>query len=122
MGLRLKSFWARIRARLSKLWKPYTRTPLLGWLVAALVAALLEQLAGALLALILGMSKPPALFGLVIALKDPTLIPSAILYVGLIYVLPIGLVARFGAPLANKVAAKLLSYSVVVSALVRATP
>jgi branched-chain amino acid transport system permease protein len=118
MGLRLKSLWARIRALLSKLWKPYSCTPLLGWLVAALVAALLEQSVGAFLALILGMSKPPALFGLVIALKDPALIPSAFLYVLLIYVLPIGLVARFGAPLANRVAAKLLSYSVVVSALV----
>jgi branched-chain amino acid transport system permease protein len=118
MGLRLKSLWARIRALLSKLWKPYSCTPLLGWLVAALVAALLEQSVGAFLALILGMSKPPALFGLIIALKDPALIPSAFLYVLLIYVLPIGLVARFGAPLANRVAAKLLSYSVVVSALV----
>jgi branched-chain amino acid transport system permease protein len=118
MGIRSKSLGASVRGRLSKLWKPYSRTPLLGWLVAALAAALLEQLAGALLALILGMSKPPALFGLIIALKEPALIPSAILYVLLIYVLPIALVARFGAPLANKVAAKLLSYSVALSALV----
>jgi branched-chain amino acid transport system permease protein len=118
MGLQSKSFRAGIRASLSKLWRPYSRTPLLGWLVAVLVAALLEQLVGALLALILGMSKPPALFGLVIALKEPALIPSALLYVLLIYVLPIAVVARFGAPLANKVAARLLSYSVVVSALV----
>jgi branched-chain amino acid transport system permease protein len=107
-----------MRVRLSKLWQPYSRTPLLGWLAGALVAVLLEQLVGALLAWVLGMSKPPALFGLVIALKEPLLIPSAIIYVLLIYVLPVALVARFGAPLANRVAAKLLSYSVVVSALV----
>ncbi len=107
-----------MRVRLSKLWEPYSRTPLLGWLAGALVAVLLEQLVGALLAWALGMSKPPALFGLVIALKEPSLIPSAIIYVLLIYVLPVAVVARFGAPLANRVAAKLLSYSVVVSALV----
>jgi len=107
-----------MRTRLRKLWEPYSRTPVLGWLVAALVAALLEQLVGTLLARTLGMPKPPALFGLVIALKELALIPSAVLYVLLIYVLPIALVARFGAPMANRVAAKLLSYSLVISALV----
>jgi branched-chain amino acid transport system permease protein len=107
-----------IRDRLRKLWEPYTQVPVLGWLVGALVAALLEQLVGTPLAQALGMPKPPALFGLIIMLKEPALIPSAILYVLLIYVLPIALVARFGAPLANKVAARLLDYSVVVSALV----
>jgi branched-chain amino acid transport system permease protein len=91
---------------------------LLGWLLGALIAVLLEQLVGTLWARVLGMSKIPALFGFTIILNQPALIPSAILYVLLIYILPVALVARLGAPLANKVAAKLLSYSVVLSALI----
>lgn len=107
-----------VRTWLDKLWRPYSRTPLLGWLVAALAATLLEQVAGTLWAQILGMSKPPALFGLVIILKQPAFIPSAVLYVLLLYLLPVAIIARFGASLANKVAARLLSYSVIISALV----
>jgi branched-chain amino acid transport system permease protein len=107
-----------VRDLLSKLWEPYTQVPLLGWLFGALIAALLEQLLGTPLARALGMSKPPALFGLVIMLKQPILIPSAILYVLLIYILPVGVVARLGASLANKVAAKLLNYPLVLSALI----
>ena len=121
MGIRSEALRAKnrsVRARLGKLWEPYSQTPLLGWLVGALVAALLEQLVGTPLAQSLGMPKPPALFGLVIILKQPILIPSAILYVLLIYLLPIAIVARFGASLANKVAAKLLSYPLVFSALI----
>jgi branched-chain amino acid transport system permease protein len=107
-----------IRNRLGKLWEPYSRTPVLGWLISALAAALLEQLVGTPLARTLGMAKAPALFGLVIVLKEPVFIPSASLYVLLIYLLPIAVVARLGASLANRVAAKLLSYSIVISALI----
>ena len=107
-----------MRARLSKLWEPYSRTPLLGWLFGALIAVLLEQFVGTLWARVLGMSKIPALFGFDIILKQPTLIPSVLLYVLFIYLLPVALVARLGAPLANRVAAKLLSYSIVLSAVV----
>jgi branched-chain amino acid transport system permease protein len=82
------------------------------------MAALLEQLVGTPLARAVGMTKPPALFGFVIMLKQPMLIPSAILYVFLIYLLPISVVARLGASLANKVAARLLDYPLVLSALI----
>jgi branched-chain amino acid transport system permease protein len=91
---------------------------LLGWLVGALSAALLEQLIGTPLARVLGMSKPPALFGLLIVLKQPGLIPSAILYVLLVYLLPLGVVARLGTGLANRAAGKLLSFPIVISALI----
>jgi branched-chain amino acid transport system permease protein len=64
------------------------------------------------------MSKVPVLFGFVIMLKDPILVFSAILYVLLIYVLPIGLVARFTAPLTNKAADRLLRVHMLVSVLV----
>ena len=58
----------------------------------------------------LGLPKIPVLFGFVIMLKKPVLIPGAILYVLLIYFLPIGVIARLCASSANRLAAKLLSF------------
>jgi branched-chain amino acid transport system permease protein len=86
----------------------FSQVPLLGWLFGAPVAVFLERLVGTPLALALGLPKIPVLFGFVIMLKKPPLIPSAILYVLLIYVLPIGVVARLSAPLTNRLAARFL--------------
>lgn len=108
----------RIRALFQKVWEPYRPVPLLGWLLAALVTVALEQLVGLPLARILGMSKIPALFGTVVVLNDPILIPSALLFMLLIYVLPIGIIARFTAPVANRIAAKLMGYPLIVTAIV----
>jgi branched-chain amino acid transport system permease protein len=103
---------------LNRLWQPYAHVPLLGWLCGALIAVGLERLVGNPLARLLGMSKAPVLFGLVIALKQPAFIPSAFLYVLLIYLLPLGVIARLTASLANKLAAKLLSYPMWVSVII----
>jgi len=108
----------RVRAALSKLWKPYRSVPLLGWLLAALAAVGLEQFIGLPLARVLGMSKIPALFGALEILSDPLLIPSALLFLILIYILPMGIVARFTAPFTNKIAAKLMNYPLIVTALI----
>jgi branched-chain amino acid transport system permease protein len=94
------------------------RVPLLGWLLGALAAVLLEQFVGNPLARAFGMSKVPALFGLTLMLENPILIPSAVAYVLLIYVLTIGLVALLTASLANRVAAGLLRLPMVVSIVV----
>jgi branched-chain amino acid transport system permease protein len=107
----IRPLWTRLRAL-------FRQVPLLGWLLAGLVAVLLEQLVGTPLANLLGMSKIPVLFGFVIALKQPLLFPSALLYVLLIYVLPIALVARLTAGLANRLASGLLGFSMIVSTLV----
>ncbi|MGD2058427.1 MAG: hypothetical protein PVI04_06810, partial [Anaerolineales bacterium] len=108
----------RLRAFLSKVWEPYRSVPLLGWLIAALVAVGLEQLVGLPLARLLGMSKIPALFGTLVILDKPILIPSALLFMILIYFLPIGIVARYTAPIANRVAAKLMEYPLVITAVI----
>jgi branched-chain amino acid transport system permease protein len=79
---------------------------------------MLERLVGVYLARLLGMSKVPVLFGVDIVLGQPALLPSILLYDLIIYVLPIFLVARLGASLANRVAARLLTYPLWVSALV----
>ncbi|MEN8241380.1 MAG: branched-chain amino acid ABC transporter permease [Chloroflexota bacterium] len=108
--------WQQIRAALTRYWQPYKTVPLLGWLVAMLVAVGLEQLVGLPLARVLGMYKVPALFGAVVALDDPILFPSALLYMILIYFLPIGIIARLSKSITNKIAAKLVNYPLVVPA------
>ena len=90
---------------------------MLGWLFGALLAVLLERFLGTPIARGLGMPGIPALFGFDLVLKQPLLLPSAIAYVLLIYALPTALVARLGSSLANRAAARLLSYPLVISAI-----
>ena len=95
---------------LERLRSPFARVPLLGWLLGAL--------AGTPLASVLGMDDMPALFGFDIALAQPALIPSTIVYVFAIYVLPVTIVARLSTSLANWVAARLLRFPQWVSLVV----
>jgi branched-chain amino acid transport system permease protein len=69
---------------------------------------MLERVAGAPLALAIGLPKVPALFGLDIMLKKPLLIPNAVLYVLLIYGLPVGVASRASIGPANRLAEGLL--------------
>ncbi|GAK55938.1 LivM4 protein [Candidatus Vecturithrix granuli] len=101
-----------------KVWAGFSRIPLLGWFLGALVAVILEQFIGLRLAWALGLPKIPALFGVMIMLKTPLLFPGTILYVCLIYLLPTVLIARVIAPLANTLAAQLLKLPIVVSVLI----
>ncbi len=112
----IPSSWQRIRTSLSRIWQPYRSVPLLGWLLAAIVAVGLEQLIGHQLARLLGMSKVPVLFGTIVAFSDPILLPSALLYLILIYILPIGLVARITKSLANRIAERLTAYPLIITA------
>lgn len=114
----LPSTRQRLRAALSRLWAPYRSVPLLGWLFAALVAIGLEQLVGLPVARLLGMPRIPALFGAVVILSNPIMTPSALLFLFLIYLLPIAIVARITAPLANRIAAKLMEYPLILTAVV----
>jgi len=92
---------AKVRSQLAQI-------PLLGWLLGTLLAMVIEQAVGRPLALALGLSTIPGLFGLRIMLTKPALIPSAVAYVLLVYILPTLAVARLSAPLANRVAKQLL--------------
>ena len=84
---------SRLAGRISVLRQSIRRQfpgiPLLGWLFGALTAVLAEKLLGTPLALSLGLPKIPVLFGFVIMLKRPVLIPSAIIYILLVYALPL---------------------------------
>jgi branched-chain amino acid transport system permease protein len=95
-----------------------SRVPLIGWLIGVLIAVGLEMAIGTPLARGLGLPKAPVLFGFVIMLKKPLLIPGAAFYLLLIYLLPIGLVARFGAAALNRLAAILADFSTVFSILI----
>ena len=102
----------------TKIRESYSHVPLLGWLFGALVAVILEHFLGDMLADILGLPKIPVLFGFVIILKKPLLIPSAAAYVFLTYVLTIGVITRLSGSLVNKVSAKLFNLSVFITVLV----
>jgi branched-chain amino acid transport system permease protein len=105
----ISTYRERLGLLKSKIAEPFVMVPILGWLFGALAAVLLEQLVGLQLAIALGMRRIPALFGIVIALQKPELIPSAVLYDLLIYVLPIILVARLSATSSNWLSGKMFN-------------
>lgn len=108
---RKQSLWTRF-ARI------YEHTPLLAWLLAAAAAVLLEHLLGETFAELVGLTKVPVLFGLMIILSKPLLFPGALLYVVVIYLLPLLSVAALLTRPANLVAAALLRLSPAVAVIV----
>lgn len=96
-----KKFLGRFRSHFAGL-------PVIGWLIGGLLAVMVEQVIGSAVATMLGLPKIPALFGIVLILKEPFLIPSAIIYIMFIYLLPVFLVARFGSAAMNSLAGKIL--------------
>jgi branched-chain amino acid transport system permease protein len=96
----------------------FSEVPLLSWLLGVLVAVVCELQFGLTVAQALGLPKIPVLFGILFMLKQPSLIPGALLYIVLIYLLPAGIIARVSAPAANRVAAGLFKISVGLSVLV----
>lgn len=107
-----------IREFLQRVWQPYRKVPLLGWIFGAMVAVALELTVGLTLARAFGMSKPPALFGVSIVLKDPALIPGVLLYVIIIYILPLALVARLTTRITNRMAGWMLSLPLWLSEII----
>jgi len=93
----------------------FSQIPLIGWLLGALTAVALELYVGTSLALTLGLPKIPVLFGFVIMLKKPVMIPGAILYVLLIYVLPAVVITWSTIPLTNRLAATLFRLPMVIA-------
>jgi hypothetical protein len=118
METRNKRLLESMRAAKRNIWASFSRVPLLGWLFGALVAVVLERFVGDPMSEILDLRKIPALFGITIMLKTPLLIPNSIAYVLLIYIIPLCVVARLSATLVNRVAAKLLSSSMVLSVII----
>ncbi len=93
----------------------FSQIPLIGWFLGALTAVALELNVGTSLALTLGLPKIPVLFGFVVMLKKPVLIPGAILYVLLIYILPAVVITWSTIPLTNRLAAALIRLPKVIT-------
>ena len=92
--------------------------PTIGWLFGMLAAVFMEYVFGSLVAMVVGLSKIPVLFGCLIVLKTPLYIPSVIIYLSLIYILPIYLVTRFSRKPANRLADKLDNLPIWISTVV----
>ena len=111
--------------------------PLLGYLLGFLACVLWEQLAGEGLSSLLGLPKMPVLFGLLTTFKVlagvvnflikgdafnwATLmqIPTAVVYMTVIYLIPLALVARAAVKPANSLARYLQGFPLIVTALVQ---
>ncbi|MGD2104397.1 MAG: branched-chain amino acid ABC transporter permease [Anaerolineae bacterium] len=92
--------------------------PLLAWFFGALVAVTIEYFVGNPLARVVGLSKAPALFGLRTVVKSPLSAPGALVYVLLMYALPVGIAASLVGGFANRLARRLLDLSFMVSLVV----
>ena len=91
---------------------------MLGWLLGALIAVALEHYLGDPLTDVLNLPKIPVLFGFVVMLKKPLLIPSVLIFVLLIYALPISAVARLSASLTNRLVAWLFNFPMIISVVI----
>ncbi|MDJ0785089.1 MAG: branched-chain amino acid ABC transporter permease [Desulfosarcinaceae bacterium] len=102
---------ARIRAA-------FASVPMLGWLAGILCAVFIERFVGDPLSYQLYLPKLPVLFGCLIMFKDPVLIPSALAYNALIYVIPVAGVAKLSAGVTNRLAAMLGRLPIWLSSLI----
>jgi branched-chain amino acid transport system permease protein len=91
--------------------------PALGWLAGILGAVLIEHQWGDALAVALYLPKVPPLFGATLVIKQPLLFPSAVLFVLLVYAIPICAIGWLSAGAANRSAAALERLPVSVSVL-----
>lgn len=96
----------------------FANVPLLGWFAGAMAAVILEQTFGTALAHALGLPRIPVLFGFLIFLKQPELIPGALGFVLLMNILPVCVTAKAGAPLFNLVSRRLYTMPLIVTAVV----
>jgi len=96
----------------------FSKVPLMGWFFGALVAVVLEHYFGDPLTDLLQLPKIPVLFGFLIMLKKPLLIPSAVVFVLFIYILPITLTARLSSSITNRLAGGLLKFPIIISSLI----
>lgn len=107
----ISTFWGNFRLQ-------FRQIPLMGWLFGALVSVGLERFIGYVLATSLGLPKIPALFGCLIILKKPMLIPSVFSYMLIVYALPVMVVARIGRSAANRLAAKLFDLPTIIPVII----
>jgi len=86
----------------------FSDVPILGWLLGIFTAVLIEYYWGYdYISYYLGLPKIPVLFGTLVMLKDPMMIPAVVGYDLIVYVIPVLLIAKLTAFFTNPIAAVL---------------
>jgi branched-chain amino acid transport system permease protein len=124
----------RLFSRVGQFFKP---VPLLGYLIGFLACVLWEKMVGEGLSALLGLPKMPVLFGVLTMFKviaglvnflirgdafnwaSLVQIPTALIYLAVIYLAPLTVVSRISARPANTLARYLQGFPLVVTALVQ---
>ncbi|WP_299981227.1 branched-chain amino acid ABC transporter permease [Desulfobacula sp.] len=97
----------------------FSTVPMLGWLLGVFTAVLIEYYWGYdYISYYLGLPKIPVLFGALIVLKDPMMIPGVIGYDLIVYVIPILLIAKASIFFTNPMAAILETTPLWMSAII----
>jgi len=97
----------------------FSNVPMLGWMLGSLAAVLIEYYWGYdYISYYLELPKIPVLFGFLMMLKEPAMIPSAIGYDLIVYVIPILLIAKLTAFLTNPIAAILEKIPLWMSSII----
>ncbi len=97
----------------------FSNVPILGWLLGIFVAVLIEYYWGYdYISYYLGLPKIPVLFGALIMLKKPMMIPGALGYDLIVYIIPILSIAKASARVTNPIAAALEKTPLWLSALI----
>nr|WP_320192138.1 branched-chain amino acid ABC transporter permease [uncultured Desulfobacter sp.] len=93
--------------------------PMAGWLLGMLAAVLIEYFWGYdYISYYLGLPKIPVLFGAIIMLKDPLMIPGALAYDIVVYVLPVCIVGKASAFFTNPLAGAMEKLPLWISVLI----
>lgn len=104
--------------KIKNFFRMFSVVPLAGWLFGSFVAVLMEYYLGDAISYYLYLPKIPVLFGTLIMLKEPMLIPSVLAYDLIIYALPILFLSKMLAPIANTIATKLERMPLWVATLI----
>lgn len=93
--------------------------PMAGWLLGLLAAVLIEYFWGYdYISYYLGLPKIPVLFGAILMLKDPVMIPGVLAYDLVVYVLPICIVGKATAFFTNPLAGAMEKLPLWISVLI----
>ena len=97
----------------------FSNVPILGWLLGIFAAVLIEYYWGYdYISYYLGLPKIPVLFGALLMLKNPMMIPGTIGYDLIVYVVPILLIAKASTFFTNPLASALEKVPLWLSALI----
>lgn len=97
----------------------FSDVPILGWLLGIFAAVLIEYYLGYdYISYHLGLPKIPVLFGTLVMLKDPMMIPGVVGYDLAVYVIPILLIGKLSTFFTNPVAAFLEKMPLWLSAII----